>query len=65
MEYFLGAALGAAIALVGAFLGRKSAASCDAKPQRAKNTPDAGGESLLRQWNNLLSYCGREQHDED
>lgn len=66
MEYLIGAVLGGAIALIGAWIGGFSAAESDAaQPKEEKTRPDGRGEALLRQWNNLLSYCGKEQHDEN
>lgn len=68
MEYLIGTFLGGAIALIGALVGRFS------PPEKAGETfaaaeeapaLDGRSEDLLRQWNNLLSYCGKEQHDDD
>ncbi len=70
MEYLIGAAFGAAIALIGAFVGGLSAGTGDSPSENSpakegEALPDGRGEALLRQWSNLLSYCGKEQHDED
>jgi|GEM_PF-2363575 len=66
MEYLIGAILGGAIALIGALIGgfpRKPEEKAAAESQPAPL--DARSEDLLRQWSNLLSYCGKEQHDDD
>ncbi len=66
MEYLIGAVFGAVVALIGAWIGGFSAAESDAAPPKETQLqPDGRGEALLRQWNNLLSYCGKEQHDEN
>ncbi|MGI6150774.1 MAG: hypothetical protein ACOYIR_02320 [Christensenellales bacterium] len=67
MEYLIGAILGGAIALIGALIGGFSPSPKSAKSPvqgEAQLRPDGRSENLLRQWNNLLSYCGKEQHDD-
>ncbi|MGI6193102.1 MAG: hypothetical protein ACOYI3_06020 [Christensenellales bacterium] len=66
MEYLIGAILGGAIALLGAFIGKSLPEKNLPLPAfNEEPLPEHGSsEDLLRQWNNLLRYCGKEQHDD-